>query len=432
MKLNPWGSANIDNYSKLFEEFGISNFESVLNTLKDPHKYMKRKIIFGHRGYELIVDAIENKKPFSVMSGFMPSGNAHLGAKMVMDEIIWHQKKGGSAFVGIADREAHSVRGMSWKLCREIGINEYILSLIAFGYEPDGLIYFQSECEVVKDLCFELGIKANFSELSAIYGFDGATNVSHMVSALSQSADILQPQVEEWGGPKPTVVPVGADQDPHIRLTRGLASKMNLFKIEQRTTKDGICFLSIRSKGAPSAALKKIKKLLPWDAKLFEGHMDVKTNDFNALSNIVSKVEIEFGGYAFIPPVSIYHRFMSGLQGGKMSSSVPESHIALTDTPKDGAKKVKQASTGGRATLKEQKELGGNPDNCSVFELMLFHLIEDDKDIAEIYSECKEGNISCGTCKVRASELMFEFLKDHGEERKIAKERLGEYGLSVN
>ncbi len=32
------------------------------------------------------------------------------------------------------------------------------------------------------------------------------------------------PQLPEFGGPKPVVVPVGADQDPHIRLARDLAS----------------------------------------------------------------------------------------------------------------------------------------------------------------------------------------------------------------
>ncbi len=46
------------------------------------------------------------------------------------------------------------------------------------------------------------------------------------------------------------------------------------------------------------------------------------------------------------PPTSTYHKFMTGLQGGKMSSSIPESYIALTDKPEDGAKKVMRAKTG--------------------------------------------------------------------------------------
>ena len=96
----------------------------------------------------------------------------------------------------------------------------------------------------------KLSSKANYSELSAIYGFTGETNVAHMLSAVTQSADILHPQLEEYGGPKPTVIPVGSDQDPHIRLTRGLGHKMNMFKIEGREDKEGNHYLSIRSKSS--------------------------------------------------------------------------------------------------------------------------------------------------------------------------------------
>ncbi|MCD4821142.1 MAG: tryptophan--tRNA ligase [Methanococcoides sp.] len=430
MKLDPWGSVNIDDYSKLFDEFGIMPFEDICSELPEPHRYMRRKMIFGHRNYDLIKDAMKNKEPFSVMSGFMPTGGGHLGHKMVMEEIIWHQKMGGDAFVGIADREAYSVRGISWDKCRQIGIEDYIVSLIALGFEPDGHIYFQSGSENVKDLAFELSAKANFSELSAIYGFSGETNVAHMVSAITQSADILQPQLSEYGGPKPTVIPVGADQDPHMRLTRGLAHKMNMFRIEGREDKDKNKFFSVRSKAAPEGSLAEIAERLPWDTKLFEGHIDVYgADDYNKLLETVREVEIENGGYAFVPPSSTYHRFMSGLQGGKMSSSVPESLISLKEDPKLAAKKVKRAKTGGRVSLEEQKKLGGEADKCSVYELLMFHLVEDDNELAEIYDECVCGKRMCGTCKALASELMEEFLTDHQEKRELAKDRLDDYGL---
>jgi len=83
MKLDPWGTASIEDYSKLFEEFGISSFEAILPQIDDPHTYMKRHIIFGHRDYQPVLDAMKEGKPFSVMSGFMPSGRVHLGGKMV-------------------------------------------------------------------------------------------------------------------------------------------------------------------------------------------------------------------------------------------------------------------------------------------------------------------------------------------------------------
>ncbi len=426
--LDPWGAVKIDNYSKLFDEFGISKFDDLLDRIPNPHRYMRRHVIFGHRSYDTVLNAMLAGKPFAAMSGFMPSGRAHLGHKMVMEEIIWHQQQGGEAFLAIADMEAHAVRGKSWKDCREFGINEYILSAIALGFEPGehGHIYFQSKSANVKDLSFELGIKANFSELSAIYGFNGETNIAHMVSAITQSADILQPQLAEFGGPKPVVIPVGADQDPHIRLTRGLAYKVNMFVVEERKGEEKE-YISVRGKAAPREALAEIAKRT--GGRLYEEHVDVFARSFHEVESVVRDVELKYGGYAFMPPASTYHKFMTGLQGGKMSSSIPESYIALTDTPEDGAKKVMRAKTGGRVTQEEQSKLGGEPGVCTVYELLLFHLIENDNELNEVYNLCVGGRRTCGACKKDAAERMKKFLKEHQEKMEAAKEKLDKFGL---
>jgi tryptophanyl-tRNA synthetase len=457
--LDPWGVVKIDNYSKLFDEFGISRFDELLAQIKNPHRYMRRHVIFGHRSYDSVLGAMLSGKPFAALSGFMPSGKAHLGHKMVMEEIIWHQQQGGDAFLAIADMEAHAVRGKSWKECREIGINEYILSAIALGLEPGAHIYFQSEFNPVRNLSFELGIKANFSELSAIYGFSGETNIAHMVSALTQSADILHPQLKDFGGPKPVVIPVGADQDPHIRLTRGLADKINKFHVFLGPPKippsNGMIHIYSKS---PTADIMKTEnefnylkerllkeKIIAKEGisvndeedsmNQYTGHIEIaciKTACDDLLPKVrkaVMEVADELGGYTFMPPASTYHKFMTGLQGGKMSSSIPESYIALTDRPEDGAKKVMRAITGGRVTLEEQKKLGGEPDKCSVYELLLYHLVEDDNELLEVYKDCVGGTRVCGNCKKFTAELMRQFLKDHQEKRELARGRLGEFGI---
>ena len=93
--------------------------------------------------------------------------------------------------------------------------------------------------------------------------------------------------------------------------------------------------------------------------------------------------------------------------------------------------RFEKAKTGGRVTLTDQRKLGGEPKKCTVYELLLFHLIEDDAHIAEIFNECKEGKRTCGRCKALAAELMIKFLRGHQEERERAKERLDEYGLKL-
>lgn len=220
------------------------------------------------------------------------------------------------------------------------------------------LVYLQSEHNPVKDLSFKLSKKVNFNELKAIYGFSQSTSMSHLYAPIVQVADILLPQIEEYGGPKNVVVPVGVDQDPHIRLTRDLADR---FK-----SQDG-----------------------------------------------------------FIPPASTYHRFLTGLTGGKMSSSDPKTAIYLNDTPKEAEKKVKSAKTGGRESLDEQKKLGGCPDHCVVYEMLVYHLIEDDDELKSVYENCKNGTLLCGECKSLTAEKMkdfFEKLSDKREESlEIAK-----------
>ncbi len=109
----------------------------------------------------------------------------------------------------------------------------------------------------MRDLAFELAASANFSEVSAIYGFSGETSIAHMESVMAQSADILHPQLKEYGGPKPVVIPVGADQDPHIKLTRDLAYRMRRFLVERRGD-----YISVRGKAAGDDLMKAAEAAL--------------------------------------------------------------------------------------------------------------------------------------------------------------------------
>ncbi|MDD1741180.1 MAG: tryptophan--tRNA ligase, partial [Methanothrix sp.] len=297
---------------------------------------------------------------------------------------------------------------------------------------------FQSENYSMRNLAFELGSEANFSEVSAIYGFSGETHISHMESVMAQSADILHPQLKEFGGPKPVVIPVGADQDPHIKLTRDLAYRMRKFLVELRGD-----YISIRGKAASpelmQAAEAALKDLAAGKVKRYEEHIDltdIQISDDTGLAalqgtidRLIINLEIDHGHYGFMPPASIYHRFMTGLTGGKMSSSKPESHIALTEDPKEAGKKIMRAITGGKQSLAEQKKLGGEPDKCSIYEFLVFHLSDDDKELLELDAECRSGRRMCGTCKKDVAERIERFLREHQQARKAAVDMLPEFGI---
>jgi len=83
-----------------------------------------------------------------------------------------------------------------------------------------------------------------------------------------------------------------------------------------------------------------------------------------------------------------------------MSASTPNSTIFVSDDDPIVRKKIMNAFTGGQPTVAEQKEKGGNPDICPVYK---WHSLftPDDAELAEIFNDCKAGNIMCGECKLR-------------------------------
>lgn len=415
--INPWSSTPKVSIEKLIENFGIDHFEPQKARFSDAPVFMRRNIVQGHRGYDQIADAIIGKKPFHVLTGFMPSGHPHLGHLMVMKEVVWHIKHGGDGFISIADREAHAVRGLSWEKCDEYA-REYISCLYAMGFE--GEIYAQRKNNALKDLAFEAACKINFSNLSAIYGFGPETELAHAVSVSMQVADILYPQLA--AGIAPTVVPVGIDQDPHIRLTRDVANALRLFLVEDRGT-----HISIRAKTASAEAIAAVAKAFP-GAKKYEGHIDLPAG-YNAaeVDEIVRGIEQQFGGFGFMLPSSTYHSFLMGFQGGKMSSSVPDSLIWFDDADKDVKKKIMGAVTGGRQTLEEQKKFGGEPDKCAIYQLNKFHMQEDDTELKMMCEACKAGELMCGTCKKETLERVRAFLADFKEKRDEVAHKVAEW-----
>lgn len=408
-QINPWSSTPKMDINRLITDFGIEPFGPVKDTIEHPPAFIRRDIIAGHRGYDTVAEAIAHKKPFHVLTGFMPSGHPHFGHLMVMKEVIWHIQQGGRGFISMADREAHAVRGLSWEACDRYA-REYMQCLYALGYH--GEIYSQRRNNALKDLAFEAATKINFSELSAIYGFGPETELAHAVSVSMQVADILYPQLV--AGEAPTVVPVGIDQDPHIRLTRDIAKSLRMFLVEDRET-----YISIRAKNAGPEAIDAVAKRFR-GAKKYEGHIDLPAGSALTVAEtdaVVREIEREFGGYGFQIPSSTYHSFLQGLQGGKMSSSVPDSLVWFDDPEKDVKKKIMGALTGGRQTLQEQKQLGGEPEKCSIYQLNRFHMQENDAELAEMCRACKAGELMCGTCKKETLERVRAFLAEFKEKR---------------
>ncbi len=433
MRIDPWATAQVTDYGRLLDEFGIERFDS--SRLPNPQRLFRRGIVFGSRGFDLIQGAIDAKKPFAVLTGLMPSGPMHLGHKMVLDQAMYFHSVGGDLFVAVADIEAYATRGFSLEKARDLAIEEYIKSYIALGLQKKRCqVYFQSTRKAVKDLAYQAGRKVNFSTMKAIYGMDDQTNMAHMFAPLVQVGDILHVQLEKYGGPRPTVVPVGVDQDPHIRLTRDIASGHRLTNamvasdgkigVFIKTGEDVEGLLKMAEEVAGRLGLRKLKKIVKYKALYIE---DAEPSDVPPLDAAMILEERKRNGLAFFTPSSTYHRFITLFSGDKMSSSKPDSAIFLSDPPEEAARKILRAKTGGAVSVEEQRKTGGNPDACSVFDMLMAHLMDDEWRLSEIKEDCRHGNRMCGPCKKETAEMMQRFLEDFQEKKAAVGDSWREY-----
>ncbi len=228
--VTPWEVSGIIDYSKLTQEFGISLIKELPAPFQKEAMF-RRKIIFAHRDIARILDAIKNKKPFVMMTGLMPTGKFHLGHLLVAQQIIFYQKLGARLYIAVADIEAYTSRAQSLEESRKIALEEYLPSYLALGLRPEKCdVYFQShrsayapQANAYYRLQNLLSRYATFNEFRAVYG---EISPGKMLAALLQAADMLHPQLNDFNGPIPVLIPAGIDQDPHLRLARDISRRI--------------------------------------------------------------------------------------------------------------------------------------------------------------------------------------------------------------
>ena len=420
-------------YERIINQFGLESID--YSKLPNPHMLHRRGIIFAHRDLNLVLDAHSSSKPFGVLTGLMPSGRMHLGHKMVIDQVKWFQEQGADVTIAVADLEALATRGVPLDECRRVAIQEYVANYAALGLDVENTeVYFQSSRPVVQRLGFMLGKRTNMSELEAIYGFGGDTNLGHVQAPLVQAGDIIHPQMDEYGGLRPIVVPVGVDQDPHLRLTRGIASKTNWFNINKRKSGGLVIGLSIQDDNSGALGIGSDGRINQSQRdKVFKnltsilnkyGFSDIVANSKHGSIEIpgatlhdrdmirleLLKLERVMGGLGLLQPSSTYHQFAMGMTGDKMSSSRPETTIFLTEDLAAMEKKVKSSFSGGQPTLEEHRRLGGNPDIDVAFQYLKYFFEDDDSTLSELENGYRSGELLTGQMKQICIEKATEHL----------------------
>jgi len=448
--IDPWSSEGDADYSRIVSKFGLQKVD--ISQLPNPGMLHRRGIVFAHRDMDVAVRCINEGTPLGVLTGLMPSGGMHLGHSMVIEQVKWFQEQGADVTVAVADLEALATRGISLSNGRKTAIEEYILNYAALGLDPSkSSVYFQSARPEVQRLGFKLGRRTNLSEFEAIYGFTGETNLAHVQAPMVQVGDIVHPQLEDFGGLRPIVVPVGIDQDPHLRLTRDIVGKTHWFNINPRKSGGLIISLSIQNDNSNIFGVGKGGKInRETRANIFDritriisllGFADLISNPKHGTLEIpgatnsdkfpirmrLLELERELGGLGLMPPCSTYHRFAPGMTGGKMSSSKPETTIFMNDTFDSMSKKVKRAVSGGKSTIEEHRRLGGDCGKDVPFQYLEFFFEQNDSAIIEIKREYESGRMLAGDMKQLCIEKAADWLSEISEKREIWRDRLDEF-----
>lgn len=343
-------------YEAILKEFGIAKANKIVPRIGEDHVFFRRGTVFAHRDFDKILDRVEQKKKFAIISGRGPSNDLHFGHLILFELIRYLQEKYDCEYyMPLSDDEKYVFRKIddlenTTKLSLQNAID-----IFALGFKPENVhAYISSLTPRVQYLALIFSVNQTYNAIKAALGLTGEENAGTIFYSCIQAAHILQPTVDD---DLPVVVPIGLDQDVYMRLTRDIARKR--------------------------------------------------------------KITL---------PASLYIKYMKGLTGGPMSSSAPETCVFLSDNPKTVKKKIMGAFTGGRATIKEQRELGADPYVCTIFDWFEKYFIQDDADLEETRQGCLSGKLICGLdCKPRLLEMVLKYLEKHQARREEVIRNLPKY-----
>ena len=233
-EVNPWEVSGNVNYDKLVKDFGVSLIDDKISKkISQLHPLLRRGLYFAHRDFDKWLQAYEQGKTVSVITGRGPSEKMHLGhlvpflvAKSLQDEF------GCDVYIPISDDEKFFVKeDLSYENALKFS-KDNILDLIALGFNPKKTFIFEDFVYTnIYTYAAKIAKKMTYNMAKATFGLKPEQNIGWSFYPAMQAAHILFPQFHT-GKNHISVVPVGIDQDPFIRLTRDIAINKD-FKLEK-------------------------------------------------------------------------------------------------------------------------------------------------------------------------------------------------------
>ena len=229
--VTPWHVEGDIDYDKLIKQFGtqkISN-DLLLKLQKitgEDHFMLRRGVFFSHRDLNLILENYEKGKEFFLYTGRGPSGHTHIGHLVPWVFAKWLQDKFNvNMYFQLTDDEKFFTKQeLSLEQTSNFAL-ENALDFIALGFKPEKtkIIVNTKNIKTLYPIAAQVAKKINFSNTKAVFGFTNDTNVGMIFYTSLQSAPCF---IED----KQVLIPLGVDQDPHFRITRDIAPKINKIK----------------------------------------------------------------------------------------------------------------------------------------------------------------------------------------------------------
>jgi len=218
---------NEDNL-KLVEKFGASKMED-LASLPDFYTFTN-KLIYSHRDFDLYYKKLLKGEKSAIVSGFNPSATPHIGHLAVFDTNLFFQKKYGvNVIIPISDDETYVANKIkTQEEALKISL-EIARLMIAFGFQPDKTKMIIDQLYTnIYNYAIRFSRGETYSEIKAVYGYSPDQNIGLHFYPTVQAAHILLPEIAM--GINNVLVPIGPDEDSHLRVCRGIAEKFGYVK----------------------------------------------------------------------------------------------------------------------------------------------------------------------------------------------------------
>ena len=226
--VTPWNVEGDIDYEKLTKQFGTQKISpEILSKIKqitgEDHFMLRRGIFFSHRDLNIILENFEKGKKFFLYTGRGPSGNTHIGHLVPWVFAKWLQDKFDvNIYFQLTDDEKFYTKSdLTLEDTTKFAL-ENALDFIALGFNPEKTKIIINTLDIKKlyPIAAQVAKKINFSNTKAVFGFTNETNIGMIFYTSLQSAPCF---IEN----KPVLIPLGVDQDPHFRITRDVAPKID-------------------------------------------------------------------------------------------------------------------------------------------------------------------------------------------------------------